>query len=414
MMKLNWQTILIEEAQQDIRLYIRDFLLGRKTYNQTKDLIDKVIKECVKDIEIKELKVSAKRGLEQFSNEQIQKCMLGLGVPYQMLLLVMDRSKKGSKLPSVLSTMRLNPTSTTQALMPRKDRATNFDDGLDNALKPIKPSGKGCGDLGFTITKTKYDIGIGGRIWDLLGEQRDVVMLGVPNREWDKIYGERVEKELNRLCNEDAQEDGFSLRNKAEINVRDAKHKQQIQDFMNRGINLVICSSHSNCSKRCEHWQGKYYTLDNSYREQDGIQFQPLQRAVDIWYQAKNGSWYRNGLFGFNCRHYLIPYEKGKKVVPQSAELVEKQRELDKKQRELERLVRNWEARVEIYYGVDEKEYAKAFLNARKWRAYYEQWCKANQRPVMPSRLKIYNYDVKREKRIVDKEQNKAKKKQTK
>jgi hypothetical protein len=387
--KYNWQGLAIDEAQTEIKKIIRDLLLGRLTYKKAKQDINAEIKECVDIIDFKDLKESVKRGLEQFANSQLQTTLINIGIPMSMMFYVRARLEKGNiKLPAVVSQIKLLPSNTNRTLEPRKESYKPMQVFVDKYSVEIHGhDGKGGGNGGG---------GIGAGLWDLLPEQTDVVELGVPNKEWDKEYGKRVEKELERLAEQEATDDGFSLRNKAEINVRAEGHERQIKELKEKGVNLVICSSHSNCSKRCEKWQGKYYTLDNTYQKIDNIQFIPLKVATDVYYTTKKGIRYKNGLFGFNCRHYLIEYAKGVKPIPQSPKQVEQQRKLDKRQREIERLVRSWSVRMELFQGVNKEKYLYACRKYKCWRDYYEKWCKENRRVITMSRLKIYPYEVER------------------
>ena len=68
-------------------------------------------------------------------------------------------------------------------------------------------------------------------------------------------------------------------------------------------------TTHANCSKRCQPFQGKPYTLDGTYKTIRGYTLQPIEKAIDVYVTTKSGKVWRNGLFGFNCRHDIISFK---------------------------------------------------------------------------------------------------------
>ena len=220
--------------------------------------------------------------------------------------------------------------------------------------------------------------------------------VGVPSQTYMRDY---VNKKVKPIIDELAKQTALdtddvtgrnSLRNRAEMEVRYAKHLEDIADLKARGVRLVIASVHADCSKRCSPWQGKVYSLDGSYgRTDDGRSFQPLEIATDVYYTTKVGKVYKNGLLGFNCRHYLVPYEKGYRFPKPNAKEERKQREITERQRELERTVRAWEARAIEAKGVDGKGYKEALEKAKVWRSKYIAFSRENGRAYYPSRLQI-------------------------
>ena len=104
-------------------------------------------------------------------------------------------------------------------------------------------------------------------------------------------------------------EKGLSLRNSAEIEARHQVQTERIEELRRKGTRIVWCSSHSDCSRRCEPWQGKLYSLDGTSGTVDGLSYQPLEIATDIYETTRTGKVWKNGLLGFNCRHYLTPYK---------------------------------------------------------------------------------------------------------
>lgn len=119
----------------------------------------------------------------------------------------------------------------------------------------------------------------------------------------DRIDVEDVRKKVKSKIRELAQDggDGSGLRNRAEMYVRHEAQQASIDEMRASGVKLVWASSHIDCSKRCAPWQGKLYSLDGTYGEINGHQYQPLENAVNVYVTTKAGRVWKNGLLGFNC-----------------------------------------------------------------------------------------------------------------
>lgn len=217
------------------------------------------------------------------------------------------------------------------------------------------------------------------------------IEIAQPSQMYDKEYMKLVKPVLDKLIDsEPMYDDHVSLRNIAEMTIRYERTMSAIQDLKDRGINLVQSSRHANCSKRCEPWQGKYYTLDNTYKTVDGIEFQPLSNATDQFYTTKSGKVYKNGhITGYNCRHYLTPYRKGYSQPMVSAREVAKQREIDKNMRQMERQIRHWKTKAVVYKGKDQDTYIKAKHKANFYYNRYKQYAETKGRAYYPSRIDI-------------------------
>ena len=178
-----------------------------------------------------------------------------------------------------------------------------------------------------------------------------------------------------------------TLRNRAEREVRYQGHIDEIEAFKKAGVCLVIASSHANCSDRCSPWQGRVYSLDGTYgTTPDGRKYVPLENATNIL--TPNGKWF-NGLLGFNCRHYLVPYKDGYEFPKVSARTEEREYKIDQKQRYLERKVREWRIKAEMYKGVDRKAYLDASDRAKSWYRKYTTFSHKNGRAYFTSRIDI-------------------------
>lgn len=181
-----------------------------------------------------------------------------------------------------------------------------------------------------------------------------------------------------------------SLRNLAEMEVRYQSHKDSIENLKAKGVKLVIASTHADCSERCAKWQGKVFSLDGTYgTTDDGRPYEPLENATDIYYTTKAGKTYKNGLLGFNCRHFLIPYKSGYRFPKPNANEERRQYGITLKQRELERQVRKWRTEAITLRGLNREAYLSARQKAIEWNKAYIKFSHDNGRAYYPSRTEI-------------------------
>lgn len=221
-------------------------------------------------------------------------------------------------------------------------------------------------------------------------------LLGVPLQKFSQDYiNQNVKPALDRLTKQFAKDPEDisgrnSLRNKAEMAVRWQEHEDTIQRFKSDGVRLVICSTHADCSGRCRPWQGRVYSLDGtSGTTDDGRRFVPLETATDIYYTTKAGKQWKNGLLGFNCRHFLVPYKSGYKFPKPNVAEERKQYAITLQQREFERNVRHWRTVAIENQNLDREKYLDARAKAIAWNREYIAFSKQNNRAYYPSRTKI-------------------------
>lgn len=222
---------------------------------------------------------------------------------------------------------------------------------------------------------------------------------GVPNREYMKDYLEkRVTPVLQRLSEQRALDPDDvsgrnSLRNRAEMEVRYARHKEDLARLRAAGVKLVIISAHADCSKRCAPYQGKVYSLDGTFgTTDDGRSYSPIETATENprdRYVTKAGKVYQNGLFGFNCRHYAIPYKTGYRFPKPDAKEERRQYKITETQRALERTVRKYRIKAIENKGINEEIYEKSSAAAKEAYQKYMRFSKANGRAYYPSRVEL-------------------------
>lgn len=341
-------TLTLNEAQERIRLTVKDAFFKRQiaTLDNT---IKKLIDESLSEINIPTLKEAARRSLTAFYREQRR--IIGSITPAMLItyLSLLKLSGGGVKPSAGDSAMRQYTASITRSVA--KKTVAELPEYLEFAT-PLK-----------TYTKNYFNKYIEPTITRLAeAEALD------PD---SKYYLGRRE----------------TLRTRAEREVRHESHINEIANLKANGTRLVIISSHANCSERCRPFQGKVFSLDGtSGKTDDGREYKPIENATDIY--TDNGKW-KNGLFGFNCRHHAIPYSKGYKPPVFSAKTEKKQYEIEQKQRYLERGVRHWRIKAAEYKGLDDEAYKKARLKADAWTKRYQEYSVQNKRAWDPYRIRI-------------------------
>ena len=311
------------------------------------DKVKRIIVSVLKDIKIETLRQSAKNSLIHFYNRQYNE--LRRITPTKLAILIALMTLQGKDIKGLKS--QILPFSLT------KEKAVRYleEQGVESANLYGVPLQK--------YSKEYFDKGVK-PILDRLAKQYPI--------ETDDISGR------------------MSLRAKAELEVRYEHNQQMVQELKESGIKLVICSTHADVSERCAPWQGRVYSLDGtSGTTDDGRKFVPLETATDIYYTTKSGKTYKNGLLGFNCRHYLVPYKKGFHFPKPNIKEERKQYEITKKQRQLERNVIRWKVNAIEYKDLDKDKYEFAKKKANEWNNAYIEFSRANERAYYPSRTKI-------------------------
>lgn len=227
------------------------------------------------------------------------------------------------------------------------------------------------------------------------GEITPYVEIAQPLKKFCKDYMEQVESAYSDLSTSEAKDsysDRVSLRNVCEMTERYNQKEKELQKFIDAGEDLVYIATHANCSKRCEPWQGKLYSISGKYGTIDGISYQPLSNATDIYVTTKSGKTYKNGcVFGFNCRHPLQKYRKGAKPIHVSAEVIEKYREINDNQRAIEREIRQNKALSVGLKGIDDKAAKEYAIKAKQAYDAYTKYSKDNDVAYYPARCKVFD-----------------------
>ena len=352
---LNQQALTLTDAEGLIRLAVKDAMLKGQTRMELDRKVMSIIHSALDTIKIPTLKRAAYTSLITFYNTQRRTA---------------EQLKLGGRLLLFLALSRLWESKYSPNI--EKDAHKRF-----NSVREAKR----------TIRNSPY-------IPD--GDKPEILNYGnALNKYHERYFKDYVKPAIDRMAKEEALDPDSqnylnvrsSLRNRAEREVRYQNHIDEINKFREQGVKLVICSSHANCSERCRPWQGRVYSLDGtSGTTPDGRKYVPLEEATDIL--TPNGKWY-NGLLGFNCRHYLVPYKDGYKFPKVSEKTEEREYKIDQKQRYMERKVREWRTKAEMYHGISPKDYRDAKNKADTWYRSYVEFSRKNNRAFYRSRITI-------------------------
>lgn len=215
------------------------------------------------------------------------------------------------------------------------------------------------------------------------------------SQEYFKEYQRRVRKKLEEIATMQARPDYDSrvnLRNIAEMSVRYDNQLQMISNLKEKGSRLVWIEPHANCSKRCQPWQGRLYSLDGSTgTTEDGIKYIPLETATEITVTTKSGKIYTNGcITGYNCRHKLIPYTKGYRPQNIPAKIISQQRSWEQQQREYEREIRRAKTLYRISRETDPTIAKKALGRSKRLNAEYIAFSNKHNMPIVRERTRVW------------------------
>lgn len=208
---------------------------------------------------------------------------------------------------------------------------------------------------------------------------------GEINRKIKGLGRSEINKAFSQLGNSQAKVSySQSLYGHAELRAR-YNEQQDMIGKLKAKTNLVVCDTHSDCSDRCFHWQGRVYSLDGtSGTTSDGRKYIPLEVATNAIFKG-----HRNGLLGYNCRHKLVAYEKGLKPVKVSKEEQQRESKISNYQRLLEREIRSMKDLAVAFKGENTDKYLYYKERVTQLTAEYKDFCQRHNRVEYRSRLQI-------------------------
>lgn len=339
---LQWQVVLVADAETDLKLLVRNCILNGDSLAIVNEKVTRFIRELLDELESESVKERVKQSFPKFATQLYYKWLIVFGTQAMAV--------------SYLNALKAQKTS-----IPQK---------VEETLKAI-PKTRELSVYAPSLQSGAYN-------------------RATPNQMYNLEYEKEIQKRINEIADMTPKADyntRYSLRASVELDLRWEHNQNQINGMRAQGVSLAWIDSHANCSERCEHWQGKLYSLTGTSGEIDGVKYQPLENATEVY--DKYG--YRNGcLSGFNCRHKLIPYKKGFRPQEVPERVMIKQRELESTQRRMERTVRLYESRALMSKAEKQTKAYKHYKElAKSWTKRYEEYSRKNKIPFYPSRLDI-------------------------
>jgi hypothetical protein len=182
---------------------------------------------------------------------------------------------------------------------------------------------------------------------------------------------------------------------KAELDLRYESQINMIDKMKQNGVKLAWISSHPDCSKRCQAFQGCLVSLDlhaknpqkvaRNYRYNKSsfivgkVDGNPVYSLLDIQ-DVETGYGYKNNIItGFNCRHKLKAYTSGS-IAPQeySAADIKEQREINQNLRAMERKIRYLKQQAILYNSIDKQKAQLYKKKAEKLTEQYKRYANKN------------------------------------
>lgn len=348
---INPQASVLVDAQTDIKTAIKNGVLGNASQAALKDEVQKIIEKALSRIRSPTLRSDARVSLMRFSDTIYSGMRKSL------------RAIAPSALPYVCVLMR----------------EITGKDAKGETFSPATRAGK---------TAMQALVKMRAPLFQTYQNE-------IPLQEFTKTYIEKVRSALDELALSNAKDPNDftgrnSLRNLAEMQIRYEAHQRSIEDLKSAGVRLVVCSAHADCSPRCAPWQGRVYSLDGtSGTTEDGRSFVPLEEATEVFYTTKAGRVYKNGLLGFNCRHFLTSYSPGKGAPFVTEQQRKEQYFVTQTQRRMERAVIEAREKALMLKGTDEELYKKWRRISIERNEAYKRFSISHKRAYFPDRVKI-------------------------
>jgi hypothetical protein len=354
----DWDKVISADIKSWSKLYIFDSILTKREYKAIIEKIDERIESFVSLIDEKEIADKYRADLHDYAEQEYQWAFEHFGMFTPHLLALAIAGKK----------------EITKAQIKVVEDRAQFVVKFENVTDVRIPQ---------KITGYSYTQGTPGQMF-----YEDI------NRLSKKALDEWIELEPKPQYFANV-----NPRNLAEMLVRFETYKRKKQELIDKGVRLVLVPAHANCSKRCQPWQGRVYSLDGTSGTMDGRRYIPIEDASDnVTYTSKNtGKTYYCGLFSYNCRHDLVEYKRGMNIERIPAEVIEERRKIEMRQREMERNIRLVKERAATYrvlwHRAGKDEYIRKLaykyeLKARQMKKEYIAYSKENKIAYYPTRLR--------------------------
>ena len=207
-------------------------------------------------------------------------------------------------------------------------------------------------------------------------------------------YKKRLEARIFQLADmpikDYSQMSSLSIWARSEIDIRREMHETEIKKLITKGDTLRRLSSHKDCSKRCEAWQGKLVDLekpaiDSSMWTGDYYKREKVYSLPAITSQVDKYGYRNNIIVGFNCRHTLI--KPNDNPNDYSVREIKKAREINARMRQYENRTKKPAMRCVLARNRDDAiKYYNEYLAKRNEAIKY---AKANKLPVYTWRMEL-------------------------
>ncbi len=192
----------------------------------------------------------------------------------------------------------------------------------------------------------------------------------------EQRFKQRLAEATNRMIQKPIPNRLYS---EAEVDALRSRQFDQLYNLRESGTNLIMISSHADCSELCEEWQGKVYSLNHtSGTAPDGRQYVPIEEALG---PTKVGHRY--------CKHTFHPYISGQNAPHVSSDTLQREREITAGQRKLERSARYYEDRYTMYKFIDNSKAEVANRKRELVVEKYYEYCGQNGRTPLEYRIQL-------------------------
>lgn len=204
-----------------------------------------------------------------------------------------------------------------------------------------------------------------------------------------KDYYKLVRDKVNELAKSNILVGGddtkpISIWQKAELDIRHEEQMKKLNDMIESGVQYAYLSSHPDCSKRCERWQGKIVDIQSPIAELSGFRMKKKINGQQVYClnaiinQVDKYGYKNNIIVGFNCRHHLI--ELGKEEPNKySKKDIKEQREINSNLRAMERKIRYLKQKAMLLNECGDKKSAKIYVDkAKELTEVYKRYAEKN------------------------------------
>lgn len=204
-------------------------------------------------------------------------------------------------------------------------------------------------------------------------------------------YYKEVESFINKMANEPftTSEEGkkpISIWQKAEMDIRYQKQMEMLDGLRTEGVEYAWISSHPDCSKRCEKWQGKLMNISkdahselSGFRMKEKVDGNTVYCLEDIMAQTDKYGYHNNIICGFNCRHHLIKYIPYSVPPKEYSSIdIKKYREINTNIKARERNIRLANQKAALYNGINDDVSGFYKSQANKLTRRYKNYCERN------------------------------------